>query len=566
MNRLRHLTARLYPTPPCLTQVTPFPLDPVSPRFFSTQQDIRARSISRKPSRVTDLYRAIVYEDKRPVEVRRLVVHNLDGTPAPEDINNRIRNTLQDYRQGGHAAEAIELLSELDHNGYVPTARAVVLAIETCLASGELQMAENALNNMPRGDEGLLGKSARSLVGMAYTQAGQYGDALRVMNEQKIGWGKDSVAWGVLVKALTKMGREAEAVQVVDEAIKQGAAITDGLLHLAIDAFRGVGSYREAIWLFEESIRKGVIVSERTIASMLMMMMGNRGEKGVTIDKMVELVDMIQDPTPRFTSTALMVFMHAGLLERAEDAFKALQEVADDGVPEEIVFASMMGVYGNFVESGWEREGQELPNMHADIDRKVDEHWKTYLELYGSTKTEKRHSKVWRQAILTRYLRAKVRCFKVPEAVDVLEEIANKTDRYRRFEIQSVQLSAVLGSIELRCDVEQMKRVLKIMKEVGVKQDARSLGLCIGTCVGNGDLYAALELVRQTTPSLLAGKSGEHGYENRARSYQWKVLLRRLVVLQNGFNERGAKVKDLEDVVLQVRSRAGSAAQTINRS
>lgn len=532
-----------------------------------------------RPSRVTDLYNALVYEvDAKPLSDswRSVMAISQSTEPAPDTLSNSLRERLESCRQCSHAEAAIQVLQEIEQQGFVPSARAVVIAVEACLPAEEFDLAEQALARLdalppshPASNPRLV-VSARALVAMAYASRSRFEDALRVMHlpekgsaiwRDKVGvaavldnagLGKDTVAWGVVVKALTKLQMSNAAVEVVDYAMGKGVGMTDSLLHLTIDALRIGKRWREADWLFKTAMKKGVNASERTVASMLLALSDRDAKRTVSVSRVEELVGMVENPSQRFLSSALLVLGSFGALKRAEETFARITDGAKGNVADEYAFAWMMGAYGNYVDSGWEAAGAENDNegRYEEVNRKADATWETYLETYGRRRPMAKMKKL-RLGILSKYLGAKTRCFKIDEAIDVLRNVVRDGERYRWFELNQVHFASVLGAVELCCDVVQLKQILEVMEENGTRHDIRSLAFSVGTYIGNGDVGTGLALVRAEAPRLVA----DDYFDSYLRHYHFAMLQRRLEMLSSALREGSGKVKDLDDIIAVLKQR-----------
>lgn len=532
-----------------------------------------------RPSRVTDLYDALIYEDGGTTAAepwRKIMAVDTSGSPISEAASDLLKTRLEDCRQHAHAEQALAVLDDVHCNGRIPSARAVIMAIEACLPAEEFALAEDALtriDHLPVGHAARSTKlvtSARSLIAVAYTAAGRHEDALRVMRFddfqslqwqrkhvlaqklQRLGLGRDTVAWGVLVKAFTKLGRPDIAVAVVDAALARDVGLTDSLLHLTIDALRALGRPRQAEWLFDEAVQKGLQPRERTVASLLLALVSKSERRTMDTKRIEELVDMIPEPTPRFKHTSLVVLTAAGSLQRFESLFA---DIAGERTPTEHAFAALMGGYEKHFKIGWESSGVEEDTKTARmaVADRVEGHWQAYLEAYGGSRAQSVMLKRVRGALLFRYLRVQMMCFRLDEAIDVLEQVAD--DRIVGLEIATWHVTGMLGAVEMACDVHGMDRVLKVMEKLGMVHDVRTVTFCVGTYLGDGNIGAALAMVRKEAPRLLA-----NGYrDENLKQYHWSLLERRLGMLASALREVGkGKVKDLESFIAITRLKLSS--------
>lgn len=495
---------------------------------------------------------------------------NVASATNGETIDDRIqlafRDRLADCIETENAEGASTVLDDIVAKGYIPTGRAVIMAIDAAIASGQLPLGERALSYLDdRLDDGVA-LSARTVLAVAFSTRGAYTDALRVMQLKdweafansgsiaiaaqvdQLSLGRDTVAWGVLIKSLTKLGYPRTAVTVVDLAMKQSVGMTDSMLHLTIDALRRVGKWEEAIWLFDRALEKGVVPHERTLASALLALTGRQARMHVDVKKVEEIIDMAPNPSGKFMSVALMALSSVGSLVRTEQLFYELSEMGTEGIADEIAFSCMMTAYSCYLDRYSDEDERQREKIYVEISHKADDLWHSYLKAYrlqrpsGMTRSE-------REMMLSKYLRTKTRCFCSKEAVATLEEITERKEMYPWLDIRLYHVTAVMGAVELSCDVGLMERLLNVMRRNGLQHDMRSLAFTVGTVIGDGDMGRGLTFVREEASDLLLREELRGGF----RDYYPALLLRRLRLLASGFMENGSgSVPDLDNVIEQV--------------
>lgn len=516
-----------------------------------------------------------------------LALSVLDGTPISKPESDLFVKQLKDCGAATDAQRAIGLLQELQAKHYTPTARAVILVIDACVAANQLDYGERALaflqstnehqdstSSHPDDIDGL--RAARTVLAVAYTSKGAYKQAAHTMglfdcrelsqlNSEALSTrlselqlGTNAVSWGVIVKILTKLHQSKAAVSVVDAAMRAGVGMTDSFLHLTVDALRAAGKWREAVWIFDRACEKGLQPHERTIASVLLAMSSRQARLETDPESIHRIVQKARDPSPKFMLSALMALSSVGHVEPCERLFDELGACNERGVASELAFSCMMAAYVNILQQHGESDDDVLrEKTYMNVNEKGDELWRRYLTTYrlvrptGLTRSE-------RDSMLIKYLMLKTRSFRTEEAVKVLDEIAFKRHMYPWMEVQISHVTMVMGAVELCCDVNMLNRLLEVMRASNLVHDMRSLGFAVGTLVTDGDLTAALQLVRAEFGPLLVRR--QRRLDTCFRPYHPALLLRRLELLARAFEDVGVgRVPDLDTCIADLKLERGSS-------
>lgn len=529
--------------------------------------------------RVSDLYSALVYEDESRHHAKiwtGAMAVTRDGTRISEAEDAEFGKRLERCDSQETPENPLDVISDITRKGYIPSARAFILAIETCIANSEYEDAERALSileALPRDHATRTPRLvciARTLLAFSYTSAGLYEEALRVMGFpnkpfargdkqltkilNSIGLGRDTLAWGVLVKSLTKLDSAETALAVVDESMRQGAGMTDSLLHLTIDSLRRLQRWREADWVFTTAVEKGVKPSEITLGSILLTLTSKRARRVVDRARVEQIVEMAKHPSPKFMRVALMALTSVGIMERAEALFYELGHQEEDGIPNEASFGYLMTGYGNYLEllTIEDIDHVTVNKKYEDINKKSDLLWEMHLQHYGH-QVARRSKRETKNLLLRNYIRVKTRCFKVKEAVDVLEEVVSNREKYPMLEVSTGHICTVLGAVELSCDVEQLERLMNIMQVENINHDMRSLAFSIGTHIGDGNLTAALKLVKEELAEVVQRET----ITMQFRQHHPILLVRRLETLKTGLREAGiGNVEYLEEAVRSLQRKS----------
>lgn len=550
-----------------------------------------SKDVQQGPPRVATLYEALV----RPAVTRKPasfqpddVALRADGTRLSTAENDILVDQLMACVRDAKGASAIEILDDILTRGLVPTRRAIIMAIDAAVAGGQLDLGEHALtylqassSSAPGSNDNdyVAGRSARTVLAVAYSTRGAHEKAARIIgiadwtelanaSEQAItermrqlAFGRDTVAWGLVVKTLTKLGAPHAAVCVVDTAMQAGVGMTDALLHLTIDALRHTGKWREAVWVFERAIEKGIVPHERTLASVLLAYSSRHARIHADIDAVERIVDMAQTPSPKFMSVALVALSSVGNLSGTETLFETITNSSPNGEADEFSFSCMMVAYYNYLERFGRQDEDSRDQMNQEVSGKIDALWMRYLKAYrlkrpsGMRRNE-------RDDMLTKYLRVKTRCFRNSDAVAVLEDISNRNSFYPWISIRIAHITAVLGAIELSCDIVLLERLLAVMEKCNLSHDMRSLGFAVGTYVCDGNLKAALELVREKGSQALCRVTPSQGY----RDYYPVLLLRRLQLLASGFKDIGVgPIADLDITIADLENQRTTLNLTSRR-
>eukprot|EP00178_Gracilaria_changii_P000339 TRINITY_DN1041_c0_g2_i3.p1 TRINITY_DN1041_c0_g2~~TRINITY_DN1041_c0_g2_i3.p1 ORF type:complete len:617 (-),score=82.83 TRINITY_DN1041_c0_g2_i3:15355-17205(-) len=517
----------------------------------------------------TDLYDALIYEGESPHRLKLWadsMAVTVDGSKISEKEDAGWRERLEQCRMQGNAEDALDIVAEISQKGYVLSARAAITVIEVCISSEEYEGAEHVLatlESLPQDHPTRTTRLvciARTFLAMSFTSRGWYERALQVMQFPNqsftnddgrlacmlsdLGLGRDTLAWGVLMKALTKLGRAETAVAVVDIAMRQGVGMTDSLLHLTIDSLRGLNRWKEAQWLFDTAVEKGVKPSEMTLGSILLSLTSKDARAMVNKEKIKEIVDMAKHPSSKFMTTALMALTSVGLIERAESLFYEVGQTHSSGVPAEEAFGNLMAGYGNYLQLMPANMVDEVSTNGklVEINKKADLLWELYMKHYRIPKIGSL-SRAAKNMMIGNYLRVKTRSYKLKEAVDLLESLVVSPEIHPALIVRVGHICTVMGAIELSCDVEQLGRLTEIMRIGGIKHDIRSVAFAIGTHVGDGNLSAALALVENHLEEV--SESGP--LSPQFRQHHPLLLLRRLQTLRSALKDSGIrKLKDLD--------------------
>ncbi|PXF49017.1 hypothetical protein BWQ96_01155 [Gracilariopsis chorda] len=526
--------------------------------------------------RASDLYTALVYEEESRHHAKLWVeamAVTQDGSRISEVEDADYRKRLERNDSQQIPRDPLGVISDITRKGYTPSARAFIMAIEACIATEQYESAEHALSildALPRDHATRTPRLvciAKTLLAFSYTSTGLYEEALRVMGFpnkpfargdkqlteilNSIGLGRDTLAWGVLVKSLTKLGSAETAIAVVDVSMRQGVGMTDSLLHLTIDSLRKLHRWREADWLFTTAVEKGVKPSEITLGSILLTLTGKSARRVVDRARVEEIVDMAKHPSPKFMKVALMALTSVGLMERAEALFYEVGHHQEDGVLNEDIFGYLMTGYGNYLQllTVEEIDHVTVNRKYEEINKKADLLWEMHVQHYGH-QVARRSKREAKNMLLRNYIRVKTRCFKAKEAVDILEQVVLNREKYPMLEVSTGHICTVLGAVELSCDVEQLTRLMHIMQVANINHDMRSLAFSIGTHIGDGNLTAALELVKEHLAEVMKRET----ISMQFRQHHPILLARRLETLRNGLRDAGiGNVEYLEDAVRSLR-------------
>lgn len=482
-----------------------------------------------------------------------------DPFALPDDLSRAWRFRLEDCARSADVSGATAVLADISARNGHPSVHAIALAIDAATAASDVDQAERFLREMSSSlpiDEGSETDArhntlrySKTRVALTYAQAGNYEDALRIMelapilslarehrnqrdiveeivsivHNAKADLGHSAGSWGVVVRALCGLGLPHAAVAVADKAVNLGVSVTDGFLQVTLDALRMIGRWQDAAWLFETSIQKGLTPSERTISSALRALTCRNARKLVDVEQVERVAALAENASESMLSNCIVAFSAIGAVAKVEQMFAqlALQNACP---PSKLCFSARMASYANFIELLDDTTVDEVrrEDIYGETNEKADGCWIEFLRAYrlletsgglsesddiekttGSETTIAKHA-AENSNVLKNYLRTKVRCFKTEEALAVLENIVDRGRYSPSVNISSAHIATVLGAIELCSDVDMLKRILKVMRESGVRHDMRSVAFTIGTFLGDGDLERALRTVREEGHAVVA--------------------------------------------------------------
>lgn len=483
-----------------------------------------------------------------------------DPLGLPDDLSKAWRFQLEACARSADVSGAAAVLADISAHSGQPSVHAISLAVDAATAAGDLNQAEQFIGKMSSslpaekrsekdGQHDVL-RYSKTKVAMTHAQDGNYEDALRVMgltsilslasehsnrhtlvaaittavDGVKADLARSAGAWGVVVRALCGLGLSHAAVAVADNAVKLNVLMTDGFLLVTLDALRMTGRWRDAAWLFETSIQKGLKPSERTISSALRALTCPNARRIVDVERVERIAALAENASQSMVSNSIVAFSAVGAVANVEQIFR--QFATQYGcAPSKLCFNARMAAYANFIELIDDTTIDEVrkEGVYEEINAKAVNCWHEFLRAYQVVETKpnefgecddrekmagpfSKSSKdtMENSNVLKNYLRTKVRCFKIDEALAVLEDIVNEKVLVSNFTIGSTHIATVLGAVELRSDVDMLERVLKVMSKSGVRHDIRSVAFTVGTFLGDGDLERALRTVRVEGHTVVA--------------------------------------------------------------
>ncbi len=508
----------------------------------------------RKAASNIELFDAIVHEgvslNKLRADVGEACVLP-NGNSVPLRTDERFADMLKTAYQRKNAPMAVKALELIVQSGYKPTSAGYLKAVETCAAAGAFDDVEDLLERYTphigtyERETDVL-RSARTSVALAYLAADKPMPALRVLRWSGIDQledmelGKCEMGWGCLVRALTKSGDGATAVDVARGALDAGTPMSHSLFFYFLEAYRECGRWREADALLrsvenleggtENSILNATDYSkERAVGSVLRTITAPAARRFVDADRVVELASSISEPTSRFRTAALIALSSVGRTKEAREMYDGLAKDLHPNPPDERALSILIGGYCARIEVG-APDDADLEQWYGETCDEVDELWGMYRERVFKT-TPNRRDKEARSRAFQRTLWTKSRGLRAADAAD---QLAEAVVRYRKdFSVGTAHFAAVLTGTELTCDVETLHRVLELMEAEYIPHDPRTLAFSVGAFLGGGNVYEALQLVREQSNLLLrSNRLAEQ------RDYRVALLVRRLDMLMQALDEK----------------------------
>ncbi len=356
--------------------------------------------------------------------------------------------------------------------------------------------------------------------------------------------GKDELAWGCLIRALTAARIPDQAVAVGREAIQRGVIMSDSLIFFLLEALRAMSRWREADTFFRSSIDSGIAPHERTVGSLLRTLTAPKTRRFVDPERIIELARLPEEPSPRFRVVSLVALASIGEVEEAKRVFRFLEKEAHPDPADERAFSILIGSYASYLEKGVPEHvrDRDIRGWYVQFNASLDELWGKYMSFYGKVPPGKQ-AKEARSRAFQRYLWSKSRCMCCEEAADALEDVLKDRAAKKWLNIGQAHFAAVLTGVEITCDTVVLERILDLMEQEGVRHDHRSLAFSIGAMLGQGDTVGAVKLVQRNLPSLVT----THALENQ-RGYRVKLLLRRLEMLLQSVRESGGEGESAREV------------------
>lgn len=552
---------------------------PQSPRQLIPlpSQSVAVQAAERKPTRTAnriELFDAIVHQGVSVKKLRGELFESCvlpDGNAVPLRLDEEFAKKLKVAFEEKNAVIACKLMNKIQELGYKPTSAAYLKALETCTAAGSLDEAEDIMeNHTPHirmyEREADVNRSARTSLALAYLARDNPKSALRILRWdgmkqlESMELGKCEMAWGCLIRALTKSGDGETAISVAHSAFDAGTTMTNSVLFFMLEAFRECGRWQDADTLLRSVQERGIVggtesmtrseelIEERSVGSLLRTITSPAARRFVDSKRVVELAtNVIKEPSSRFRTVALIALSSIGETKEARQIYDGLLKDAYPNTPDERALSILIGGYCARIERG-PPDDSNIEQWYKEICEEVDELWKMFQSLASITTQPRRREKEARSRAFQRVLWAKSRALQVSDATEQLAKIAREMKD--EFNIGTAHFAAVLTGTELTCDVDTLRKVLELMEIEYIPHDPRTLAFSVGCLLGGGDVYAAVALVREQSDYLLhATRLAEQ------RDYRIALLVRRLEMLVYALAEKHDLVakKEIEDIAREFK-------------
>jgi PPR repeat len=517
------------------------------------------------PRETGTLYDAVVHRGAALEPTDPPIISDNVLVPIDPTQEAMYRERLASITREGDAFGAVALLNDMEDANLPPSPWTLLSALRACIPSGDIDRAEKCFERMLQsrsvtGHQRAL-SAARTSLALCYASRRCPDDVLRVLGwttdaaergidalVDEMNFGKDVVSWSVLMWALIQRHNPTAALDIANALTARGVFMTDSMCHLSIEALGALGRVPEAESVLEKMMARGQQPHERTVGSLLRLLTRvprRRSQPPVDPDRITELVNMVPEPSERFTASALHALATVGCIDEAESQFNRLSTVfRDGGLPDERACVALMRSYSV-------RLTQEVPDSipdhliaqwYADLDARADRLWERYVNACGDfpPTPEEAHARL---TIFPKYILIKSIGLQQERASELLEAALEDDAVTMRpwFEPDSEHFSALLTGVEKSCNVAVLERALVAMTGAGIALDDACLAASIGTLVGHGDAIRAGKLTRACAAGLFNDETvRKSDGENPPAVHHRKRLVRRLELLIDALTQAAA--------------------------
>lgn len=538
----RHSFSKPFPEP----SDSKVPGKPLRGHSATSLGTTRRRSIPPLPRVTGDLFNALMYQQVRGSDQSWKTWNTTDPVTALASDDERTKSAaymecLSSLCTEGDIDGAIKYVSESADINPALHVWSWALMTRACLKKNDLERTDECFTRLEQVNSShaaflSLLTNLRISVANRYAASLDFEGVLRTLrwshasarddvtgHIESLPLGNASLLWSVLMLALNSTGCPEHALAVLNAVSRRGIALDNSLCHLGIEAHGALNRPDDAVHLFEKFLCSNGVPNERTVGSLLRIIVrkrSNRGQCYALRGKVHELIELIPDPSERFLNCALRAFVHVGDVSRAETTFEQLCKIRGGRLPDERTCLTMMGCYATLLmEEAPESLGEaDIDRWYMNLDARADSLWSRYVAQYGHVPPTMEESHA-RLSIFPRYILIKSIGQQLELALDLISRALAPASAAKQpwFEPSAHHFAFLLIGVDRTCDVVALEKALNLMSAYEIPMSDNCLASAVSTLVGHGDPVRAAKLACSYTDSILEDQDLNYSSRQRLR-------------------------------------------------